>query len=353
MNNPLKKDVVKEYAESFRANGLKVMLYYSILDTHHKLRPGYIEKKHIEMIKAQLTELLTQYGEISALIIDGWDAPWSRISYDDVPFEEIYTLVKTLQPNCLLMDLNAAKYPKEALYYTDIKSYEQGAGQKISKETNKLPALSCLPINGSWFWKTTFATDPVKNSNELVNNNLIPFNQVFCNFILNVAPNRDGLIDDNALKALKEMGDLWKKGGNVPKLGPVDAPIISSNIAKHQPTNSSWSNDMDIMDFANDDNFSTSWVSNKEVKNPWFEISFDKDKAFNMITIAQGEASIKKYRVEYFENGIWKPLQTVTNPEKIKTLRFDRIWAGKVRISIDEFSSPPTLAEVGVYNERR
>ena len=59
MNSPLKKDVVKEYAESFRANGLKVMLYYSILDTHHKLRPGFIEKKHIEMIKAQLTELLT------------------------------------------------------------------------------------------------------------------------------------------------------------------------------------------------------------------------------------------------------------------------------------------------------
>src|SRR5215217_4328487 len=42
MNSPLKRDVVKEYAESFRANGLKVMLYYSILDTHHKLRPGFI-----------------------------------------------------------------------------------------------------------------------------------------------------------------------------------------------------------------------------------------------------------------------------------------------------------------------
>ena len=110
---------------------------------------------------------------------------------------------------------------------------------------------------------------------------------------------------------------------------------------------------MDIMDFANDDNFSTSWVSNKEVKKPWFEISFDKDKAFNMITIAQGEASIKKYQIEYFENGNWKPLQTITNPEKIKTLRFDRIWAGKVRISIDEFTAPPSLAEVGVYNERR
>ncbi|SEJ19890.1 alpha-L-fucosidase [Dyadobacter koreensis] len=353
MNSPLKRDVVKEYAESFRANGLKVMLYYSILDTHHKLRPGHIEKKHVDMVKAQLTELLTKYGEISALIIDGWDAPWSRISYDDVPFEEIYTLVKTLQPNCLLMDLNAAKYPKEALYYTDIKSYEQGAGQHISKETNQLPALSCLPINSAWFWKKSFPTSPVKNPVDLVNNNLVPFNQAYCNFILNVAPNRDGLIDDNALKALEQMGNTWKKG-TVPKLGKMDAPIISSNVAKHQSTNSSWSEDMDIMDFANDDSFTTSWKSNKEVKNPWFEIDFDQDKSFNMITIAQGgNAVIKKYRVEYFGNGTWKSIQTITGPEKIKTLRFDRVWGGKVRILIDEFTAPPALAEVGVYNERR
>lgn len=80
------------------------------------------------MVKAQLTELLTKYGEITALIIDGWDAPWSRISYDEIPFEEIYGLIKSLQPNCLVMDLNAAKYPTEGLFYMDIKSYEQGAG---------------------------------------------------------------------------------------------------------------------------------------------------------------------------------------------------------------------------------
>ena len=87
MNSPLKRDVVKEFTDAFRANGLKVMLYYSILDTHHKIRPHSITQKDIEMIKAQITELLTNYGQISALIIDGWDAPWSRIGYDDVPFE--------------------------------------------------------------------------------------------------------------------------------------------------------------------------------------------------------------------------------------------------------------------------
>ena len=57
MNSPYKKDIVADYVKAFRDNGLKVMLYYSILDTHHKLRPHQITKKHITMVKEQITEL--------------------------------------------------------------------------------------------------------------------------------------------------------------------------------------------------------------------------------------------------------------------------------------------------------
>ena len=355
MHSPYKKDVVKAYADAFRSRGLKVMLYYSILDTHHKLRPGQIQARHIEMVKNQLTELLTNYGEINALIIDGWDAPWSRISYDEIPFEEIYLLVKSIQPNCLVMDLNAAKYPAEALFYTDIKSYEQGAGQHISKETNSLPALSCLPINDNWFWKRHFPRRPVKSPTEMVNQNIIPMNQAYCNFILNVAPNREGLIDDNAVKALAEIGKLLTTMPSVPKLQTYDDPIISSNIAKHRPSNSSWGNDMSIMDFANDDRFGTSWHSNPAVKTPWWEVELQGSSALNMISLVEGggDLRIQKYRIEYFDSNIWKPLPVVAKPGRIKIHRFDRVWANKVRIIIDECSDAPAIAEFGIYNERR
>lgn len=353
MNSPLKRDVVKKYTDAFRKAGLKVMLYYSILDTHHRLRPNMITRKHIEMVKAQITELLSNYGEISALIIDGWDAPWSRISYDDIPFEDIYKLVKSLQPNCVLMDLNGAKYPAEGLYYSDIKTYEMGAGQRVSKESNRMPALACLPINKAWFWKTTFPTEPVKDAAKLVNETLIPLNKVDCNFILNVAPNRDGLIDDNALAALKQIGQLWKNEGPVTKLPDLDAPIIASNIAKHQPSSSSWGDDDNIMDLANDDDFTTSWVSNKTVVHPWYEIDFDRDRAFNTISIAEDKVNIAKYKLEYYENSTWKLLFDGENNKRVKVNRFNRVWGSKVRIWIGKSEHQPSISEFGVYDEQR
>ncbi len=355
MNSPFKRDVVKEYADAFRKQGLNVMLYYSILDTHHKLRPGHITPKHIDMVKSQLTELLTNYGEIKALIIDGWDAPWSRISYDQIPFEDIYNLIKSLQPNCLVMDLNAAKYPAQALFYTDIKSYEQGAGQHISKDSNTLPALSCLPINTAWFWKEDFPTTPVKDPKVLVNDNIIPFNNVYCNFILNAAPNRDGLIDDNAVAAFRQIGKLWKNEGPLAKLPQADAPIISSNIAKFKPANSSWSWDMQLMDFANDDNFTTGWESNKSVSKPWLEINLEKEQPFNMITITEksNKNDIQTYRLEYLHNNKWETIFSGTKNDFIKVHRFDRVWGDKVRVTIEGYKKTPTISEFGIYNERR
>jgi alpha-L-fucosidase len=352
-HTPFGRDVVREYADAFRREGLKVMLYYSILDTHHKLRPGFITRAHIEMVKAQITELLTGYGDIDALIIDGWDAPWSRISYEDIPFDEIYRLVKRLQPHCLLMDLNAAKYPAEALFYTDIKSYEQGAGQHISKETNQLPALSCLPLNKSWFWKTSFPVDPVKDPAALVRDNLEPFNRAYCNFILNVAPNTDGLIDANALAALAEIGRLRRSDTSVPQLPPFDPPIVSSNLAKHQPVNSSWSDDMMIMDFGNDDSFRTSWNSSPEVATPWFEVDFPRDRYFNAIAVYDTRQCITRYRLLCEQDGEWITILTAADNRKVKLHRFDRIRGGKVKIIIDESSAPPAIAEFCIYDEAR
>ncbi len=354
MNSPLKRDVVREYTDAFRKKGLGVMLYYSILDTHHQLRPGFITRSHVDLIKGQLKELLTNYGEISAIIIDGWDAPWSRISYEEIPFDDIYHFIKQLQPNCLVMDLNSAKYPQDALFYTDIKSFEQNAGQHISKDTNRMPALSCLPLNSSWFWKTDFPVTDVKSPEWIVNENLIPFNKAYCTFILNVSPNTDGLVDDNACKALKEIGRLWKgKEGGEMVLGDYERPITAENIAKHRPAKSSWSDDSFIMDFGNDDNFSSAWHTNKRIEEPWYEVDLDRTRPFNMISLADNNESFSSYRVYYEKDGVWHEIPLQVKPGKVKVHRFGTVWGDKVKVVFKKNGEKMYLSELGVYNERR
>lgn len=61
-----------------------------------------------------------------------------------------------------------------------------------------------------------------------------------------------------------------------------DAPIISTNLSKFKAVNSSWTNDADIMDLANDDNFYTAWKSNPVVRQPWIEVDLEKLQPFNI-----------------------------------------------------------------------
>ena len=351
MQSPAHVDVVRQYVDAFREEGLSVMLYFSILDTHHRIRPGHIKPSHTKYIKAQLRELLTNYGEITALIIDGWDAPWSRISYDEISFPEIYNYVKSLQPNCLLMDLNAAKYPREALFYTDIKSYEQGAGQKISTSENRLPALACLSIQRTWFWKESMPTDKLKDARWLVEENIRPYNNAYCNFILNVAPNREGLMDDNAIDALRQIGQLWKHEGPTQPLPPSEAPIIQCNIAKGCPAEYSWSYDYKIGDFANDDNFDTSWISHSTVSEPWWEADLNGKKRISLVTIVEKrQGSMQAYRIEYKRGKSWHKLFEGAAPEcRVKQHRFPPVMAEKVRVTITQHQGEVGLSEFGVY----
>ena len=351
MNSPVRKDVVREYVDAFRKAGLKIMLYYSILDTHHRLRPGYITRAKVDMVKAQLKELLTNYGDITALIIDGWDAPWSRISYDDVPFEEIYEYIKSIQPNCLVMDLNAAKYPREALFYTDIKSYEQGAGQRISTSENKLPALACLPLQRTWFWKESMPTDTLKDVDWIIRENVIPYNKAYCNFILNIAPNREGLMDANAVEAMKRIGSQWKNDGRVATVPKTEMPIIQHNIAKFRPANSSWSYDMNIMDFANDDKFTTAWTSHRLVEHPFWEVTLDGPQSVNMVVITEDatDGAIQTYDIECLRDGVWTKVAEGRFTSRVAISRFPRTVAEAVRVNITSHTGFPAISEVGVY----
>lgn len=351
MKSKLGRDVVKEYCDAFRKQGMKVMFHFSILDVHHNLRPNTITPEMVEMTKQQLRELLTNYGEVTAIIFDGWEAPWGRISYRDVPFQDIYKLVKSIQPNCLVIDMNSHKYPSEALFYSDIKFYEQGAGQKISTDTNVLPAMACLPMQSTWFWKTSMPMETMRSADDIVNNMLVPYNKAYCSFVVNAAPNRDGLIDDNAVEELQKIGRMWTETENYP-LPECEAPILQKNIALHKPAYSSWSYDTAIMDQANDDNFGSAWYSSPTVKTPFWEVDLKRPYLFNSIVITEPEAgNLQEYKIEYRKKGAWHTLFNGHAPtdNRVKIHRFTTVKGDRVRITFLKSNHAAALSEFGVY----
>lgn len=357
MSSPLHRDVLKELTNSLQKAGMQVMFHYSILDTHHRLRPNlpFTQEKK-DMIKAQLKELLTEYGPVNTIMFDGWDAPWGRISYSDISFPEIYHYVKSLQPNCLVMDLNGAKYPSEALFYSDIRAYEQGAGQKISPETNSLPAMACYQLQKTWFWKESMPTDKNKDVTMLVNENIIPYNNAYCTYILNSAPNRDGLMDANAIASLKELGEIWKNTGHIVDVAPTEDPIVDINIAIGKPCDSSWSEDMLIMDFANDDDFDSYWCSSPQVKNPWWQVTLDQGSLINMIVMTEPKAGVmQEYILEYRHNGEWHELFSGATPSdgRVKIHRFNPVYADEVRVRFSKWNGLLSISEFGVYTPYR
>ncbi|HMG02218.1 MAG TPA: alpha-L-fucosidase, partial [Edaphobacter sp.] len=252
-----KIDVVRAYVDSFRKAGLRVGLYYSILSLRDDIRHSNITPQKVQLIKDQLTELFTQYGEIDILITDGWDAPWSRITYEEVPFQEIYRHIKSMQPNCLICDLNASQYPSGGLYYSDIKAFEQNAGQKVPEQSD-VPALSCVTITDGWFWKQEDIHGRLKPTATVVNEWLVPLNRRHCNMILNAPPTREGRLAPNVVARLEEIGRAWKNPGKSEKISE-HVVITTRNLATGKPIHASSYPDTKGPDEANDGNFHSSW----------------------------------------------------------------------------------------------
>ena len=111
-------------------------------------------------------------------------------------------------------------------------------------------------------------------------------------------------MDANALKALKEIGKLWKNDGRVATVPEADALLYLPTLPNIQPAEGTWSSDYAIMDFANDDDFGTCWNSNPEVKVPWYSVTFEREKSFNMVVITDRNN-------DRLQNTVWNTVRVV------------------------------------------
>jgi alpha-L-fucosidase len=195
-----KRDIVKEYLDAFRNEGIMPGLYFSMLDLHHQIGRQKCTPEDKQFIKNQLKELLTNYGELPFIIIDGWNAHWGGPNYEDLSFTEIDEWVKGFQPNCLLMNISC----ESTLDHTDIIFYENAAGQEIEDSFGG-PGASCNILTKTWFWRKSDSAMELKTVDWALQK-VEEANRHNVAFLLNGAPNQNGLLDANIVERFAEIG---------------------------------------------------------------------------------------------------------------------------------------------------
>jgi alpha-L-fucosidase len=267
-------DVVREFVDAFRARGLEPCLYYSVWDNTKGVGNGPITAQDMEFIKGQITELLTNYGDIRMLFIDGWS--W-KMGHKSVPYDEIRTLVKSLQPRCLLVDNTHLR----CLYDNDLIHFEAGT---TCPADNTLPALQSQLINRNsgddWFWDQRVPTATLMSVNEIVQINLNYLEPRWCTFVLNCPPNREGKLDSTIVARLREVGQAWRPNMSRPPL-PAQAAFIEQPITPLSATATS-GNAYYAVDGLNDRFTYTVWQSSTSLPQ---SITIDVGKEYDDVSI--------------------------------------------------------------------
>ncbi len=187
---PGQGDIVKRYADSFRAQGLKVGFYYSIWDRSNGIDGTTLTSRQAtDYVKAELTELLSNYGPIHVIWTDGWG--W-KDWHNYVLYSEVYDHIKTLSPTTLLVENN------HTAINTDIRTYEQ---TPLPPEDNLFPAELCATIraDNKWFWSA--GADSTK-SVEVLMEQRETANARHAAYLLDVTPNRAGMIPESQVAVL-------------------------------------------------------------------------------------------------------------------------------------------------------
>jgi len=226
-NTPAGRDLVREYVDAFRAEGLHVGFYYSLIDWHHpeftidqlhprrndpdaeQLNQGRDMHKYAEYMRNQITELLTNYGKIDIL--------WLDFSYGKAPYaepwmtgktakeweaEELLALARKLQPGIIINNRSQIEqdlWTPEQYQLTEWVRHKE-TGELVTWE-------ACQTFSGSWGY---FRDEMTWKSPQMLIEMLINTVCVGGNLLMNVGPTSRGYLDYRAEAALKTYAD-WMK----------------------------------------------------------------------------------------------------------------------------------------------
>ncbi|MBS1813476.1 MAG: alpha-L-fucosidase [Acidobacteria bacterium] len=194
------RDIVREYVDAARAEGLRVGFYYSLMDWHHPdgarcQTDAAARRRFVDYTHGLIRELLTNYGTIDILWYDvAW--PLDAAGWES---ERMNKMVFELQPNIIVNNRN--KLPG------DFSTPEQ----KIVAEEGGRAWESCMTLNGSWGYQR--ADDSWKSAKTVVRN-LIDCARDGGNYLLNIGPMADGSVPIESVRVLNEVGAWMRTNGD-------------------------------------------------------------------------------------------------------------------------------------------
>ena len=330
-------DIVKEYVDAFRKEGIKVGLYFSVWDRQHKIDGGAVTPEKIEFTKTQLRELLTNYGEIECIVIDGWGSRWCNCpDFVEIPFDTLAKVIHSIQPNCLIANHSC----RTDSAYTQIVHYEATHGQHCPYD-NTIPSQQGPILQPMWFWEKGFEDLELKPVKEVISEMNFA-NTHYANYLLNAAPNDKGLMDDNVVQRLKEIGEavtFTPPLKSLPKREPVHKDVTA--IA------SSFNDEANRAENVLDANLYTFWQCEAEDKQPWIELDFGAPKTFNRVVCGEGyDRGIQKFKIEALVNDNWILLTEGGIMKQHFNSAFKEVKAQKFRLTILEYTAMPEVREI-------
>ena len=246
-NTPCGRDLIREYTDAFRAEGLGVGYYYSLLDWHHDDYPKYNDGSHpmrgneaykdevinfdnyVEYLHSQVRELCSNYGKIDIL--------WFDFSYGDMSGEKwqatkLMEMVRGLQPDVIIdnrLEVSGSGFgtivtDEPSIYSGDFVSPEQiipPAGI-LNLKGEPVPWEACITMNNNWGYAEF---DKEFKSPDLIIKKLVECVSKNGNMLLNVGPDACGRIPDESVKILSEIGKwMDKNSGSIYDCGLSDYP---------------------------------------------------------------------------------------------------------------------------------
>lgn len=193
------RDLVKEYVDAARGEGLRVGFYYSLMDWHHPdgaraEKDEAARRRLVDYIHSHVRELMTNYGKVDIL---WYDVSWP-LDAKGWESERMNQMVFQLQPDVIVNNRN--RLPGD---FTTPEQRIEAAAEGRAWE-------ACMTMNGSWGYQA--ADDDWKTPKQVVRN-LISCARDGGNYLLNIGPKGDGSIPEESVRILEAVGAWTSKNG--------------------------------------------------------------------------------------------------------------------------------------------